>query len=71
MGVRGYGNRSTPKIRYDAGLPHFDERGSDRDTNVWALDGFAYTGTFNAPCGGDPDDGVWVWDVSNPNKASS
>jgi len=37
-------------------------------TDVWALDGYAYTGTFNNPCGGDPDAGVWVWDVSNPNK---
>ena len=37
-------------------------------TDVWAHDGYAYTGTFNSPCGGDPDGGVWVWDVSNPNK---
>ena len=37
-------------------------------TDVWALDGYAYTGTFNNPCGGDPNAGVWVWDVSNANK---
>ncbi|MEN8041270.1 MAG: PA domain-containing protein [Actinomycetota bacterium] len=37
-------------------------------TDVWALGGYAYTGTFSNPCGGDPDAGVWVWDVSNPNK---
>ena len=37
-------------------------------TDVWALNGYAYTGTFNNPCGGDPGAGVWVWDVSNPNK---
>jgi hypothetical protein len=37
-------------------------------TDVWALGGYAYTGTFSNPCGGDPDAGVWVWDVSNKNK---
>lgn len=37
-------------------------------TDVWSLDGYAYTGTFNSPCGGDPGGGVWVWDVSNANK---
>ena len=37
-------------------------------TDVWALGGYAYTGTFSSPCGGDPDAGVWVWDVSNKNK---
>lgn len=39
-------------------------------TDVWAHDGYAYTGTFNEPCGGDPEGGVWVWDVSNANKVS-
>lgn len=34
-------------------------------TDVWALDGFAYTGTFNAPCGGEPEGGIWVWDIHN------
>ena len=38
-------------------------------TDVWAYDGFAYTGTFNSPCGGDPEAGVWIWDVHNKNKA--
>jgi len=37
-------------------------------TDVWALEGYAYTGTFNSPCGGEPGGGIWVWDVSNPNK---
>lgn len=37
-------------------------------TDVWALGDYAYTGTFNSPCGGEPDAGVWVWDVHNPNK---
>ncbi len=39
-------------------------------TDVWAHDGYAYTGTFNSPCGGDPEAGIWVWDVSNKNKPS-
>ncbi|MCL1587574.1 MAG: hypothetical protein M3092_04075 [Actinomycetia bacterium] len=37
-------------------------------TDVWALGGYAYTGTFSSPCGGEPGAGVWVWDVSNKNK---
>ncbi len=37
-------------------------------TDVWVNDGYAYTGTFNAACGGDPEAGIWVWDVHNPNK---
>jgi hypothetical protein len=40
----------------------------DATTDVWAYDGFAYTGTFNSPCGGDPEAGIWVWDVHNKNK---
>ena len=36
-------------------------------TDVWAHEGYAYTGTFNSPCGGDPNAGVWVWDVHNKN----
>jgi hypothetical protein len=39
-------------------------------TDVWAHNGYAYTGTFNSPCGGDPDAGVWVWDVRNKTKPS-
>ncbi|UCH60677.1 MAG: hypothetical protein JSV61_04150 [Anaerolineales bacterium] len=39
-------------------------------TDVWAHDGYAYTGTFNSPCGGDPEAGVWIWDVHNKNKVS-
>jgi hypothetical protein len=40
----------------------------DATTDVWALGKFAYTGTFNSPCGGDPEAGVWIWDVHNHNK---
>ncbi len=39
-------------------------------TDVWAHNGYAYTGTFNSPCGGDPEAGIWVWDVHNPNNVS-
>ncbi len=42
----------------------------DATTDVWAYDGFAYTGTFNSPCGGDPEAGIWVWDVHNKNRPS-
>lgn len=40
----------------------------DATTDVWAYGGYAYTGTFNSPCGGDPEAGIWVWDVHNKNK---
>jgi hypothetical protein len=40
----------------------------DATTDVWALNGYAYTGTFNNPCGGDPEAGIWVWDVGNKNN---
>ncbi len=40
----------------------------DATTDVWAHDGFAYTGTFNSPCPPDPEAGIWVWDVHNKNK---
>ena len=40
----------------------------DATTDVWAHNGYAYTGTFNSPCGGNPEAGVWVWDVGNKNK---
>jgi hypothetical protein len=43
---------------------------SGATTDVWAYDGFAYTGTFNSPCPPDPEAGVWVWDVHNKNKPS-
>ncbi len=46
----------------------------DASTDVWALDDYAYTGTFTNPCGGtSPDAGVWVWDVDdedNPQKVT-
>ena len=48
-----------------------DRFGLDQTTDVWALGGYAYTGTFNSPCGGSsPDAGVWVCDVSNKNNPS-
>jgi hypothetical protein len=40
----------------------------DATTDVWAYGGYAYTGTFNSPCGGDPDAGIWVWGVQNKNN---
>lgn len=40
----------------------------DATTDVWALGNYAYTGTFNNPCGGQPDAGVFIWDVRNPNS---
>ena len=40
----------------------------DSTTDVWVLGNYAYTGTFNSPCGGDDEAGIWVWDVKNPNK---
>ena len=40
----------------------------DATTDVWALDGYAYTGTFNSPCGGEPGAGIWVWNVEDPSK---
>ncbi|MDH3754891.1 MAG: hypothetical protein OEU32_13560 [Acidimicrobiia bacterium] len=43
---------------------------ADATTDVWSYDGYAYTGTFNSPCGGEPDAGVWVWDIHNKNKPS-
>ncbi len=39
-------------------------------TDVWAHNRFAYTGTFNNPCGGEEGGGVWIWDVRNKNKPS-
>ncbi len=40
-------------------------------TDVWALNGYAYTGTFSSLCSDGPggnESGVWVWDVHNKNK---
>ena len=42
-------------------------------TDIWVLGNYAYTGTFNSPCGGEPDPdtseaGIWIWDVHNKNK---
>jgi hypothetical protein len=37
---------------------------------VWAHKNFAYTGTFNSPCGGEPGAGIWIWDVRNKNRPS-
>jgi hypothetical protein len=39
-------------------------------TDVWAYKGFAYTGTFNSPCGGEEGAGIWVWNIRNKNKPS-
>lgn len=44
---------------------------TDVTTDVWAYDGYAYTGTFSTLCsdgeGGD-ESGIWVWDVRNKTK---
>lgn len=37
-------------------------------TDVWAHNGYAYTGTFNSPCGGEDGAGIWVWNVETPTK---
>jgi len=56
-------------------IKNIDRRGegvrdvANATTDVWAHNGYAYTGTFNSPCGGEEGAGVWVWDVSNKNKA--
>ncbi len=42
----------------------------DATTDVWSLGGYAYTGTFQSPCGGEPGAGIHIWDVHNPNKVS-
>jgi hypothetical protein len=39
-------------------------------TDVWAYKGFAYTGTFNSPCGGEEGAGVWIWDVEEKDSPS-
>jgi hypothetical protein len=39
-------------------------------TDVWALGNYAYTGTFNEPCGGEDNAGIFIWDVHNKNKVS-
>jgi hypothetical protein len=38
-------------------------------TDVWAHDGYAYTGTFSTLCStGSNDSGVWVWNTKNVTK---
>lgn len=39
-------------------------------TDVWVHGRYAYTGTFDSPCGGEEGAGVWVWDVRNKNRPS-
>ncbi len=57
---------------------NIDQRGrgdrfdAESTTDVWAYSKYAYTGTFQSPCGGsDPGAGVWVWDIRNPNDTKS
>jgi hypothetical protein len=45
-------------------------RSANSTTDVWTLGRFAYTGTFNSPCGGEDDAGIFIWDVHNPNKVT-
>ena len=55
-------------------VKNIDQRGrgdrleEESTTDVWVLGNYAYTGTFNSPCGGESGAGVWIWDVRNPNK---
>ncbi len=73
-------NRSIGTTDYDPSFdddsPIFEGRGleviqrgvrleRDATTDVWAHEDFAYTGTFNVPCGGNPGAGVWVWDLDD------
>ena len=40
-------------------------------TDVWALNGYAYTGTFSSLCSDGPggnESGIWIWDVHNKQK---
>jgi hypothetical protein len=42
-------------------------------TDVWAHNGYAYTGTFSSDCSdgtAEDESGIWVWDVHNNNKPS-
>jgi len=41
---------------------------ADATTDVAALGDYAYTGTFQSPCGGEPGAGVWVWDVDDEDN---
>ncbi len=55
LSVAGRGERLAPNVT----------------TDVWAHDGYAYTGTFSTLCSDGPggnESGIWVWDVHNPNK---
>lgn len=59
------------KVTKNLAVSSEGERNVDNaTTDVWAHNGYAYTGTFNSPCGGDPEAGVWIWDVHNKNKVS-
>ena len=42
----------------------------DATTDVWTLGEYAYTGTFNNPCGGSNGGGIFIWDVHNHNKVT-
>jgi hypothetical protein len=52
LALRGRGKRLVPQAT----------------TDVWVHERFAYTGTFDSPCGGEEGAGVWVWDVRNKNR---
>lgn len=47
---------------------------TDVTTDVWAHDGYAYTGTFSTNCSdgtAEDESGIWIWDVhnkTNPEK---
>jgi hypothetical protein len=67
---RGYRHRTDRNLKL---VGRGTRNVADATTDVWVHKNYAYTGTFNSPCGGEPDAGVWVWDVRNkhrPRKAT-
>lgn len=62
----------TAKVTRNLNVAGRGERlGPNVTTDVWAHDGYAYTGTFSALCSDGPggnESGIWVWDVHNPTQ---
>ena len=66
-------NSSAPFAKVTKNLApagHGERLVANATTDVWALGNYAYTGTFNVPCGGEDDAGIFIWDVQNKNKVS-
>ncbi len=62
------GGPSAPVIKNLFPAGRGERYSENATTDVWALGNYAYTGTFNSPCGGDPEAGIWIWDVYNKNR---